>query len=72
MKNQQIYDKYVIKGFPCYFFTIEARDRYNEAIAKYCEKRRSGASDLSLWQNTKRLFLILYLDVTERRALRQK
>ncbi len=70
MKNQRIYDKYVIKHVPGYFLTAEARDRYNEAIAQYCEKRRDGANDLSIWQSIKRVFLLLYLGATETRDRR--
>lgn len=63
MKNKKIYDKYAINGWPCHFYTIEATDKYNERIEKYCNKLPEGSSDLSILQKIKRYLYIVCLDV---------
>lgn len=63
MRNKKIYDKYAITGFPCHFYTMEACDKFNNKIAKYCNRLPEGAADLTPFQLRLMRLYIIYLNV---------
>lgn len=66
MKNEDVYYKYSIDGWPCYFFTLTCADMYNAKLEKYCNKLHPGAEDLSKAQKYKlviyKYFYLSFLD----------
>lgn len=62
MKNKALYDEYAITYWPCHFFTMKARDKYNQMISAICERAPEGVKDISLCQKIRRWFCIRYLN----------
>lgn len=62
-KNIVLYNNYAITGWPCYYFTVDARDKYNMKIEKYCQALKEGAKDLSWFQKVRLFFFRRYLTV---------
>lgn len=61
MKNQIIYNKYSIDGFPCRFFSVTCMCKYNAKIEKYCEKLNENSLDLSRGQKMRLFIYYIYL-----------
>ena len=63
MKNQALYQRYAIIGWPCHFFTGSALGKYNAFIEKCCKRLPEGATDLSRSQHIRRYVYIRWLNV---------
>lgn len=63
MKNEKIYNKYAIVGFPCHFYTLDACNKYNDKIEKYCNRLPEGADDLTPIQIRFMRIYCVYLDM---------
>lgn len=61
MKNVSLYKEHAIEGWPCFYFTVEAADKYNSQLEKFCNELPDGANNFLFNQKVRRFFYLHFL-----------
>lgn len=49
-RNSELYEKYSIKGYPSFYYSIKAIEKYNNHTARMCNHLPENSTDFTSYQ----------------------